>query len=124
MELLEGESLGDRVSRLGRIPVAECVSIVQQTCKALGRAHTLGIIHRDIKPDNLFLTDTDGDLFVKVLDLGIAKVESFDPAKLTATGTTFGPPSYASPEQLLSAKSATVSMDLWAVAATAYRALT
>jgi serine/threonine protein kinase len=124
MELLEGESLGDRVARVGRISVNEAVSIVQQACKALGKAHTLGIIHRDIKPDNLFLSDADGDLFVKVLDFGIAKVESFDSADLTSTGTTVGTPSYASPEQLLSAKSATVSMDLWAVAATAYRSLT
>jgi serine/threonine-protein kinase len=124
MELMEGESFGDRVARLGRLPVAETASILHQTCKALTRAHALGIIHRDIKPDNIFITDSDGDLHVKVLDFGIAKLDSQDAAEITSTGTTVGTPSYASPEQLLSAKSATVSMDLWAVAATAYRAVT
>ncbi len=83
MELLEGESLNDRIERVGRVSARDMGQIVTQTAKALRQAHNLGIIHRDIKPDNLFLVDpglgySEGepmveDLFVKVLDFGIAK---------------------------------------------------
>jgi serine/threonine-protein kinase len=73
MELLIGESLGSRLKRVGRLDLAETFVIVNQTSKALARAHSLGFVHRDIKPDNLFLTESNDELFVKVLDFGIAK---------------------------------------------------
>lgn len=77
MEKLEGESLGARLERTGVVPPAELAEIVSQCGKALARAHESGVIHRDIKPDNIFLTDLGGgDVFVKVLDFGIAKTET------------------------------------------------
>jgi serine/threonine-protein kinase len=124
MELLQGESLGSRLDRLGPLPLDEASAIIAQTCKALSRAHAHGIVHRDIKPDNIFLTDSEGDLFVKVLDFGIAKQQGNEASGMTLTGTTVGTPHYMSPEQLLSAKDVGVSADLWAVAAVAYRVLT
>src|SRR5262245_36259448 len=78
MELLEGEALKQRVQRYGALPLHEVVLIVRQTAKALARAHQLGIVHRDIKPENLFLIAVDDELFVKVVDFGIAKQRSGD----------------------------------------------
>src|SRR5579859_4562030 len=122
MELLEGESLGARLQRRGRIALDETAVIVQQTSKALGRAHELGFVHRDIKPDNLFLTDHDGELFVKVLDFGIAKRHG-ESMSMTRTGAALGTPRFMSPEQLANAKQVTPAADLWSLAAVAYRAL-
>jgi serine/threonine-protein kinase len=124
MELLEGESLGDRLDRLGPLETREVASILTQLCRAVARAHALGIVHRDIKPDNVFLTDSDGDLFVKVLDFGIAKREADDALSMTSTGMAVGTPHYMSPEQIVSAKNVTSATDLWAIGAVAYRSLT
>ena len=73
MELLHGVSLGERIKQSGAMPLAKVVQIVSQACKALAKAHTRGISHRDIKPDNIFLGDSAGDMHVKVLDFGVAK---------------------------------------------------
>jgi serine/threonine-protein kinase len=74
MEWLDGETLEQRLRR-GSIEAAEAIEIALQTARGLGAAHARGIIHRDVKPANLFLTrDVDGKLVVKVLDFGIAKV--------------------------------------------------
>jgi serine/threonine-protein kinase len=124
MELLEGESLGRRLDRMGALTPRETASIVGQVCRALSKAHANGVVHRDIKPDNLFLTDSDGELFVKVLDFGIAKQTADQPVGVTSTGMAVGTPLYMSPEQAVSAKDVTQATDLWAVAAVAYRCLT
>jgi serine/threonine-protein kinase len=124
MELLEGESLGRRLDRLGALSPREAASIVGQVCRALSKAHANGVVHRDIKPDNIFLTDSDGELFVKVLDFGIAKRAADQPIGVTSTGMAVGTPLYMSPEQSVSAKDVTLSTDLWAVAAVAYKCLT
>ena len=104
MEMLEGEALGDRLKRAGRMPWAEAISIVRQALLSLSEAHEKGVIHRDLKPDNLFLAKgaTGGEI-VKVLDFGIAKVLT-DKAPMvdaleTQAGTVFGTPRYMSPEQ-------------------------
>src|SRR5580704_3649840 len=74
MELLRGENVYSRVHRAGPVPVPEAIEILVQCCKALGRAHGAGIIHRDIKPDNIFLAQSEDEaILVKVLDFGIAK---------------------------------------------------
>jgi len=104
MELLEGESLGDRLHRLGRLPIGEAVELACQTASALQAAHDKGIVHRDLKPDNLFLVRDqrfeDREL-VKVLDFGIAKLRAdLSPSPVdTAAGTIWGTPTYMSPEQ-------------------------
>jgi eukaryotic-like serine/threonine-protein kinase len=124
MELLEGEDLGKRIERCGAVMPADLASIISQVCKALSKAHSLGIVHRDIKPDNIFLTESDGDLFVKVLDFGIAKRVQADAMHMTSTGAMVGTPSYMSPEQVLSSKDVDPRSDLWSVGVVAYHALT
>jgi serine/threonine-protein kinase len=122
MELLEGESLATRLQRVGRMELDEVAAIVCQTSKALMHAHSLGFIHRDIKPDNLYLTESNDELFVKVLDFGIAKRHDRS-ISMTRSGAVLGTPRYMSPEQLFSAKHVTAGADLWSLAAVAYRAL-
>ena len=108
MELLEGESLGERLRRVTRLQVADAVRIARQAAVSLGEAHTKGIIHRDLKPDNLFLTHVpvksgEPEEIVKVLDFGIAKLVRGDDQHVdqleTQAGTVFGTPRYMSPEQ-------------------------
>ncbi|WP_438044392.1 WD40 repeat domain-containing serine/threonine protein kinase [Sorangium sp. So ce128] len=124
MELLEGETLRQRLKRHGHLPIEQVVRLVEQTAKALSRAHQLGIVHRDIKPDNLFLIDEEGEPFVKVLDFGIAKHVHPDVMGMTATGRTLGTPLYMSPEQFSAPKHIDHRTDLWALSVVAYEALT
>jgi eukaryotic-like serine/threonine-protein kinase len=109
MEMLVGEPLGARLRRQGRLPLGEAIRITRDSLASLAEAHSLGIIHRDIKPDNLFLARTpsrDGTGVVelcKVLDFGIAKIASPERIGMdvleTQAGTVFGTPRYMSPEQ-------------------------
>ena len=125
MELLEGEDLSKRIERAGALDPHDVAAIVSQISKALSRAHSQGIIHRDIKPENVFLVDTDDDeLFVKVLDFGIAKQSSDAGMNMTSTGAMVGTPYYMSPEQIMSAKGVDLRSDLWSLAVVAYHALT
>ncbi|WP_437312950.1 serine/threonine-protein kinase [Sorangium sp. So ce385] len=126
MELLEGEDLKSRIHRLGPMSLHELACVVRQVARALGRAHLLGIVHRDIKPENIFLTDIEGEgeLFVKVLDFGVAKQPVSCDQGMTSTGSSFGTPLYMSPEQLLSAKHVDFRADLWALGVVAYYAVT
>ncbi|MDI1448597.1 serine/threonine-protein kinase [Polyangium sp. 6x1] len=123
MELLEGETLRKRLSRLGPLPCEEVLRLFGQTARGVGAAHKLGVIHRDIKPENLFVIDDEGEPFVKVLDFGIAK--QLDVASgLTSTGTSMGTPPYMSPEQFDDTKRVDHRTDLWAMAVVAYELLT
>jgi serine/threonine-protein kinase len=124
MDLLEGESLGDRVERERVIPPDELVRILIQMVSGLEAAHARGVVHRDIKPDNVFLVrraGADAALDVKVLDFGIAKVtrledgESAETAKLTGTGAMMGTPYYMAPEQVFGEKDVDARTDLWAI---------
>ncbi len=127
MELLEGCSLGQRLEQQGPLTARQCATMVAQLCKALSAAHAVGIVHRDIKPDNIFLVDSGYKMFVKLLDFGVAKQtqDSDDPSgRLTSTGAIVGTPYYMSPEQLVSTKDVDHRADLWSVAVVAYRALT
>lgn len=123
MELLEGETLSAFVQRHGRLAPQYTAKILAQLCRALSKAHAQGIIHRDIKPDNVFLIDAEHEAFVKVLDFGIAK-NLRDEMNVTSTGTMMGTPHYMSPEQMLSSKHVDLRADLWATAVLAYHALT
>jgi serine/threonine protein kinase len=104
MEFLEGETLDDRLAREGRLPVAEVLRIGREVAEGLAAAHHKGLIHRDIKPGNIWLESsgepgasaTGGR--VKILDFGLARVAG-DDARLTRTGTVVGTPSYMAPEQ-------------------------
>ncbi len=124
MELLEGEDLDERVSRAGRLSARETIEVVTQLSKALSEAHACGVVHRDIKPDNVFLMSCGDDFFVKVLDFGIAKSSGASAVRVTCSGTTIGTPIYMSPEQILSAKDVDYRCDLWSLAVVAYYCLT
>jgi serine/threonine protein kinase len=105
MEMLHGETLGDCLKRCGSLPVEQAIPIFVQICFGLAYAHEAGIVHRDIKPNNIMLLEglplgTEGS--VKILDFGIAKLTSHEGGEiqaLTRTGDIFGSPLYMSPEQ-------------------------
>ena len=95
MELLEGTSLDDLLKRQRQLPFSQVKGVLGQVLAGLAEAHGLGVVHRDLKPGNLFLAAQR----IKILDFGIARMSSLD-GKLTQTGTTLGSPLYMSPEQL------------------------
>ncbi|APR85949.1 Putative serine/threonine-protein kinase pknH [Minicystis rosea] len=126
MELLEGEDLAQRIERHGPLSLGEVSAILQQIGKALTLAHAAGIVHRDIKPANAYLTTPGGELLVKLLDFGIAKVTrpGAEPAfRTTQTGQLVGTPCYMSPEQIFSRGSIDSRVDLWALAVLVYEAV-
>ncbi|QRK12482.1 serine/threonine protein kinase [Archangium violaceum] len=99
MELLRGQSLSALLKE-ETLSVARMRRILVQVCAALGAAHQLGVVHRDVKPDNLFVTHKGGQAdFVKVLDFGVAKVLTPEGTSGTLDGTLIGTPTYMSPEQ-------------------------
>ncbi len=126
MEFLEGEDLEARLERDGKLAPPLVFQIVLQAAKALAKAHDLGIVHRDMKPSNVFLTDLEGEVFVKILDFGIAKMSSDDPSRMsmTQTGAVIGTPYFMAPEQMTSAKDAGPVSDVWSLGVIGYRALT
>lgn len=129
MERLSGRSLDAVLDERRRLPPTEVVRVVRDVAEALDAAHALGIVHRDIKPQNIFLTERDGEPGpVKVLDFGVAKVVSEagvpGASALTATGTVIGSPPYMSPEQLEGRRDVDERADLWSLGVVAYQALT
>jgi serine/threonine-protein kinase len=125
MELLEGSTLTEWIELTGPLSLHETCLLVTQLAKALGRAHKLGIIHRDIKADNVFLVDSEEEVFAKILDFGIAKhtrLPELD--KRTKPGTIVGTPEFMSPEQMLADEPLSFRTDLWALGVVAYYGLT
>jgi serine/threonine-protein kinase len=105
MELLEGETLSALAAREGPLPVARAIHLVGQAARALAEAHAKGVVHRDVKPENLFVVTSGGEAdFVKVLDFGIARVNDAESdAKLTRTGALVGTPAWIAPEAITGA---------------------
>ncbi len=102
MELLEGESLFARMAR-SPLAIRDAVNYVRQACGALQAAHAVGVVHRDVKPDNLFIIPRNGKDFVKVLDFGVAKLNGPNEQELvskTLAGLVVGTPAYMAPEQV------------------------
>ncbi len=125
MELMAGEALSTRLKHRRRLTLRETIDIIVPTCKALQQAHNAGIVHRDMKPANIFLAASGDDEVVKILDFGIAKaLGSGEPGEATKTGMLLGSPQYMSPEQIRAAKTVTHQTDIWSVGVIAYRALT
>jgi serine/threonine-protein kinase len=124
MELLEGESLETRLRRVGPLNLLEVTQILTQVCKALAKAHEIGVVHRDIKPANIFISESGGDPFIKVLDFGVAKFSGEQVVEMTAAGHMVGTPSFMSPEQCFDAKHVGHRADLWSVGVVAYAAMT
>ncbi len=102
MELLEGVPLSEALDSAGPFPPAKAVEIVAQVCEAVHHAHEQGLIHRDLKPDNIFVIRARRRDFVKVLDFGIAKMKTVEAAsQITRTGMVCGTPAYMAPEQAM-----------------------
>lgn len=132
MELLHGEPLSGRLAREPVLPLPLVVSIALQVLLALETAHGLGVVHRDMKPENVFLTDAPGHvaannqgLLVKILDFGIAKLRTLGEvrAQLTRPGVVMGTPEYMSPEQVFSADAVDARADLYALGAMCFEML-
>ncbi len=119
-EYLQGETLGDRLARVGRLDAEAVRALLRPICDALAEAHEQGVIHRDLKPHNLFLQRVGGREVVRVLDFGIARWQGSDLA--TTTGPMAGSPAYMSPEQ---ARGEEVDgrADLYALGVVAYECL-
>ena len=126
MEALEGESLGARLEQRAPLPWRDAVAIASSILQGLQHAHDRGVVHRDIKPDNIFLANKDGQATVKILDFGIAKLvggEADDSVSTTRTGMTVGTPAYLSPEQARGDE-VDARSDQFSLAVTAYELLT
>src|SRR5438132_3260174 len=124
MAYVDGESVAAKLKRRGSLPAEESRRIMQETADALGAAHALGIIHRDVKPDNILLEGSRGR--VVVTDFGIAKALSSTtgPATLTATGVAIGTPHYMSPEQAAGDREIDGRSDIYSLGVVSYQMLT
>jgi tRNA A-37 threonylcarbamoyl transferase component Bud32 len=121
MEFLEGLDLGQLLEQRGTLPVPWACELTLQTAEALAEAHSLGIVHRDIKPTNLFVTwRPDGSAIVKVLDFGISKSSAGTDMQLTQTQSLLGTPAYMSPEQMRSARLVDSRSDIWSLGSVLY----
>jgi serine/threonine-protein kinase len=125
MELLEGESLEQRLARRGRLMPSEAAHILREMARGVDRAHAAGIVHRDLKPPNVFLARLDGLEVVKVLDFGIAKFLGVprEAHLQTQAGFVVGTPAYMSPEQVLG-RPVDQRSDLWQMAIIAFECVT
>lgn len=125
MELLEGESLEQRMQRTGPLGLEETLEIGLQILSALEAAHAEGVVHRDLKPDNVWLTPVAGAPWVKLLDFGIAKLRTTNEFQSVQTrpGSMMGTPAYMAPEQAISADQVDVRADLYSFGVMTYEML-
>jgi serine/threonine protein kinase len=121
MEFVEGESLGDRLEREKRLPEGEAIRLISQIAQGLSKAHKSGLVHRDVKPDNILITP-DGQ--AKLTDLGLVKELETTDLSLTRTGRGLGTPHFMAPEQFRNAKNADARCDIYSLAATLYMMVT
>tara|TARA_R110002073_G_scaffold208011_3_gene368367 strand:- start:18862 stop:21150 length:2289 start_codon:yes stop_codon:yes gene_type:complete len=123
MERLYGESLGERLDRVGKLDVDAAIAIVLQCLEGLAAAHSGGIVHRDLKPDNLFIVaaDSDGQENIKILDFGISKILDDGDGRTTQVGFVIGTPLYMSPEQARGVLGIDHRSDLWSMACVLYQ---
>jgi serine/threonine protein kinase len=120
MEFVEGESLGQKLERDGKLPEAEAKRLIIQVAQGLYKAHRARLIHRDVKPDNILIT-RDGQ--AKLADLGLVKEVEAD-LNLTRTGRGLGTPNFMAPEQFRNAKNADQRCDIYSLGATLYMMVT
>jgi serine/threonine protein kinase len=120
MEYVEGESLGQKLDRDGKMPEADAIRIIAQVAQGLHRAHKHNLVHRDVKPDNI-LVRSDG--VAKLADLGLVKETDTD-LNLTRTGRGLGTPHFMAPEQFRNAKGADIRCDIYSLGATLYQMVT
>jgi serine/threonine protein kinase len=127
MELLQGESLAERLERVGTLSAPETARVLSQVARGVSRAHAAGLVHRDLKPSNIFLERNEEEENAKVLDFGIAKalVPGLDAESgATRTGALIGSPHYMSPEQAESSDTLDHRTDIWAMGVVAFECMT
>ena len=126
MEYVEGLDLSKLVKAKGPLPVANACNYVHQACLGLQHAHEQGMVHRDIKPSNLMLARQGNRAVIKVLDFGLAKIQSEGPVDggLTHEGQMLGTPDYIAPEQIRDARGADIRADIYSLGCTLYYLLT
>jgi hypothetical protein len=124
MEKLEGRDLGAELDARGRLPPEFVARITEQLARALEAAHAAGVVHRDVKPSNVFLCRTSSGVFVKLLDFGVAKTSDANRTAFTASGACVGTPGYMSPEQLVGARAVDHRADVWSLGALVFHCLT
>src|SRR5579884_2042232 len=120
MEFVEGESLGQKLEREGRMSESDAIRLITQVARGLHRAHKQNLVHRDVKPDNILVTP---DGIAKLADLGLVKETETD-LNLTRTGRGLGTPHFMAPEQFRNAKNADVRCDIYSLGATLYQMVT
>src|SRR3989442_14586897 len=121
MPLVSGESLRHRLTREGKLPVADAVRVLHEVADALAHAHAEGVIHRDVKPENILLLGGHAVL----TDFGVARalVESRSGGRVTDTGLALGTPGYMSPEQAAGERHVDARADVYALAVVGYEML-
>ena len=126
LEFLEGETVAQQITREGPLPTATSMLFAHQAATALARAHAINLVHRDVKPENLFVTrSATGEAQIKVIDFGIAKLmdDSAAAKNLTAFGAFMGTPAFCAPEQILGTAVGPAT-DIYALGTTLYCMLT
>ena len=124
MEFLDGHDLGALIEEQGHVAVPWAVELMLQAAEALAEAHSISIVHRDVKPTNLFVTwRPDGTSLIKVLDFGISKSPMGTDMQLTQTQSLLGTPAYMSPEQMRSARLVDARTDIWSLGTVMYELL-
>jgi len=122
-EYLEGESLSARLKKTGgRLPVSLALDLLIPVVEAIGAAHRAKVVHRDVKPGNVFLARQDDKILSKVLDFGISKMIDADASK-TTTSAMMGSPAYMSPEQIEDPKAVDVRSDVWSLGVVLYETI-
>ncbi|MBI5517937.1 MAG: serine/threonine protein kinase [Deltaproteobacteria bacterium] len=124
MELLDGEDAGVLLERVGNLPPGEACWVASEVLSALAAAHKAGVVHRDLKPDNVFLTRDASGVGVRLLDFGIARFRADGAEILTAADVVLGTPRYMAPEQLAHSASVDHRADLYALGVLLYELLT
>jgi CheY-like chemotaxis protein len=126
MALLRGSTLGSALARDGRWTLTRSAELMLPVVSAVGAAHASGVIHRDLKPDNVFLSEDGGLVHVKVVDFGIAKLVSgheLELGAMTETGAVLGTPGYMAPEQVFGERDIDHRADIWSIGAMLYETL-